>query len=246
MPDAKDKVIVNTYLPIIKRFFPDCSTEDITVFREGYDHDVLVLQNQKAFRFPRTKIQAKLDQVENVFFPEFIKSSPIPVPNITGHIDPATGLQFQRYRFIPGVQLTKDLAATLPEHALATIAADMSKFLTYLHAFPISKARSRYMEELNPKTYWRYFEDQLIKMKLAMFPLLSKNEQRWIEKLYRDYIGICTNNPFDATVTHSDLLGEHIIIDKKNMLSTESLIFRSASQILLSTSHFLTTTVPYS
>lgn len=209
---TKASLIVR-YLPAIKFHYPDIDPKTITVFREGYDHDVLVVGAHDAFRFPRTKKQGVLDTVENIFFPVFAKTSPVTIPNVTGYRDSVTGQTYQRYRFIPGVQLTVELSSNLPSKELEGITVIMGAFLTRLHAFPLVRARAMNMEELNPITYWKFFEDQLNKMKTTMFPLLSKNEQRWIENLYDDYIDICKDHPFQTTVTHSDLAWEHIIVD---------------------------------
>ena len=213
MKKITEAALIVRYLPAIKFHYPDIDPKTITVFREGYDHDVLVVGAHDAFRFPRTKNQGVLDTVENVFLSEFVKTSPITIPKVAEYVDSATGYAYQRYQFIPGIQLTAELSSTLPAKELKGIAVTMGTFLTGLHAFPLVRARAMNMEELNPITYWEFFQDQLNKMKTTMFPSLSKNEQRWIENLYDDYISMCKDHPFQTTVTHSDLAWEHIIID---------------------------------
>lgn len=211
MRSTADSAIVDKYLPIIKNYYPDISSEKITVFHDGYDHDVLLINKHQAFRFPRTKDQGEKDHVENVFLSAFAKISPISVQKITSHTDPGTGSIYQMYRFIQGTQLTKKLALTLTDHELANIATNMGKFLTTLHSSPLVEARTMEMDELDPITYWKYFERLLEKIRSTTFHLLSKYEQRWIEKLVEDYIYITRDNPFEVKVTHSDLLAEHII-----------------------------------
>jgi aminoglycoside phosphotransferase (APT) family kinase protein len=173
----------------------------------------LVNKNQ-AFRFPRTKNHGKKDRIENVFLSVYAPTSPISVQEMVGHVDLKTGMEYQMYNFIPGVQLTKKIAKTLSEQELVKIAVDMGKFLVTLHSFPITQARSMHMDELDPTLYWKYFEDLYIDIKTVIFPLLSKEEQQWAEKLVNNYIYATKDNPYEVKVTHHDLLAEHILIDE--------------------------------
>jgi aminoglycoside 2''-phosphotransferase len=225
MRKAHDIALIDKYLPIIKSYYPDISPESITLFQDGYDHDVILLNSDQAFRFPRTKGHGKKDTVENMFLPVFAKTSPILVQEMKGRIDSGTGVTYQMYRFIPGIQLTKEVAQTLTEQELITIAKDMGKFLTKLHAFPVEEARSMRMDEIDPSLYWKYFEDLYERIKAATFSLLSKDEHRWVKNLARDYISVTKDKPLVVKVTHHDLLSEHIIIDEKTHMLNGAIDF---------------------
>lgn len=207
--------VIDKYLSIIKSYYPDISPDSITVFQDGYDHDVLLINKRQVFRFPRTKDHGKKDRIENAFLSVFAPTSPISVQEMVGHVDLKTGMEYQMYNFIPGVQLTGKIAKTLSEQELVKIAIDMGRFLATLHSFPITQARLMHMDELDPKLYWKYFKDLYIDIKTTIFPLLSKEEQQWTERLVKKYICATKDNPYEVKVTHHDLLAEHIIIDEK-------------------------------
>lgn len=209
-----NKKVIDKYLPIIKGYYPKISPETVKLFDDGYDHYVLLVDNL-AFRFPRSKNHGKKDRAENIFLKEFAKTSPVPVQEMENRIDPKTGIGYQTYKFIPGIPLSKELTETFSEEELTSIATDMGKFLTKLHSFPLTEARAMKLDELDPKTYWQHFENLLEKIKDLIFPLISKTEREWIEKLFLDYVDLTKDNPFKVTVTHSDLLEEHIIVDEK-------------------------------
>ncbi len=215
MKKITDSELIDKYLPVIKSYYPDINPKTITVFREGYDHDVLVVNEKDAFRFPRTSEQQEKDQIENKFLHIFEKSSPLNVQRMKSQTDPATGQYFQRYPFISGIPLTQKIAHTFTQQELVCVARDIGRFLKQLHTFPLVRARAINMDELDPKMYWQFFEDQLIKMRKTMFSLLTGSERVWIATLMQDYMRLTRANPFAVTVTHSDLLAEHIIIDKK-------------------------------
>ena len=215
MKKTYDGALINKYSSIIKGYFPDIVPEHITLFQDGYDHDVLLVNNSTAFRFPRTKDHGKKDRVENTFLPEFAKISPILVQDMESHNDVMLGITYQMYRFIPGIPLTKEFAQSLPEQELVRIAEEMGNFLTTLHSFPIEKARSIGMDELDPKGYWKYFEDLYEKINVVTSSFLSKEENHWMEIQVRDYIIVTKGKLYDVKVTHHDLLAEHIIVDKE-------------------------------
>lgn len=214
MNTKEEQIIIDKYLSIIQGYYPNISSENIKVFNDGYDHDVLLVDTQ-AFRFPRSKNHGKKDQAENAFLSVFSKISPISVQDMVGHTDPKTEIEYQTYRFIPGIQLSKKVVKTLTDQELVNIAIDMGKFLTKLHSFDLAQARLMKIDELDPKMYWKYFEDLYRKIKIVTLSLLSKNEQQYIEEIVKDYVQITKNNPFKLKVTHHDLLEEHILIDEK-------------------------------
>ncbi len=211
----KQEIFVK-YLPILKKHYPDCKEEEIKFFDDGHDHYVLVVNGTNAFRFPRTDVHGKQDHVINVFSHEFAPISPVPMQKMTGLVDSETGIRYQRYEFITGVQLSKEMAATLTEEELVTIATDMGKFLSSLHSFSVDEAGSMDMESLkNPKDYGEYFKDFLEKDRKAFFSMLSKKEQESIEQSVEKFYKLTKDHPFVFTVTHSDMLPEHILIDPK-------------------------------
>jgi aminoglycoside phosphotransferase (APT) family kinase protein len=209
------ETIIQKYLPIIRNDYADCNTSDITLLDDGHDHYVLVLKDSHAFRFPRTEAHGKKDHVENNFLKDFAKNSPIAVQQITGHTDKETGTQYQTYDFIPGVRLSRETAATLSPQELISVGSAMGKFLAQLHAYPLTKAREIQMDELDPIKYGEYFKEFLEMDRNAFFPLLSQDEQKWIEQSTEDFYTLTKDHPFAVTVTHSDMLPEHIIIDQE-------------------------------
>lgn len=208
--------IVKKYLPIIEKHIPHIRPERITLLDDGHDHYVLLVDAIHSFRFPRTEAHGEKDQVENAFLPRFAHISPVSVQQMVGHHDDKLGIPYQTYAFIPGVSLSRELAASLTEEELGTIAKDMGKFLSTLHSFPKDEAVAMNMESLiSPEDYGAYFKEFLKKKRDALFPLLAKEEQEWIEKSVEEFSNLTKEHPFEMKVTHSDMLPEHILIDPK-------------------------------
>lgn len=202
------------FLKIIKTHFPQVKEDQITFLDDGWDHYVYVIDNTIAFRFPRTEEYGKKDEIETKFFEIFASTSPVKVQDMKLLIDKDSGIRYQMYDFIQGMRFTNDLAETLSEKELSSIATDLGKFLTSLHSFPLDKAREIQMDELDPIGYVDYWKDFLKEIQQIMFQHFSKSEQDWIEKIFNEYISKVRKQPFFVKVTHFDLLPEHILIDK--------------------------------
>lgn len=207
--------IFNKYLPIINIYYPECTSEKVALLDEGHDHYVFLVNKMHAFRFPRTDAHGKQDHVINAFSQKFAPISPVPIQKMAGHVDPKTSIKYQTYDFIPGVTLSRELAASLTEGELIEIAKDMGGFLSRLHTFPLDQAREMQMDELvSPPDYGEYFKDFLKKDRIAFFSLLSEKEQVWIDQSIEAFYNLTREHSFPFTVTHSDMLAEHILIDE--------------------------------
>jgi len=110
--------VVEKYLPIIVKHLPGVTIERVRLFDDGHVHYVLLVDNLYAFRFPRTKGHGEKDHVVIAFLNKLAQSSPTAVQQMTGYIDEATGIKYQRYEFIPGVRLSIKMASTLTEQDL--------------------------------------------------------------------------------------------------------------------------------
>ncbi len=204
------------FLEIIKKHYPTISEGKIKFLDDGWDHYVFVIDGKTAFRFPRTSEDGKKDAIETEFFKLFAPTSPVPVQNMKLFNDEETGIRYQMYDFIQGIRFTRDLAKTFSEEELSSIATDLGKFLTVLHSFPLDKGREMYMDEIvSAEDYVDYWEDFLKEIRNTMYQHFSKDEQEWIEKIFQEYITQSRKYSFSVTVTHFDLLPEHILVDEK-------------------------------
>lgn len=199
------------YLQIIRKSFPKILEEQIKVFDDGWDYLVFVVNGQNAFRFPRTKGERYIQRLstEVNFLKQFYSKSPVLVPKLELHIDELEG-SYVTYNFIPGVQFSKDLAKTFSKENLLVIAQRLGNFLTVLHSFSIEEAKDLGIVQLDPVTEW---ENNLEEIKKEVFSQISLKEQRWIVKLYEDFLKLIQASPFEARVIHFDIMPEHIIID---------------------------------
>jgi len=212
--------IDKVYFEIFKKHFPDLKSEEVKALFEGNDHWVFVVKD-KTFRFP--KAPREIDPKRATFLKKFASSSPLPLPLIEIYRDEETGINYEINDFIHGISFYHDIAETFNKEELLAVAQKLGEFLSSVHAFPIDEARKLNVDEMNPTDFWAYMEQNenaYPKFKREIFPYISDNEQKWIEKLFTDYISMIKEEPFKTMVIHSDMWVYHIIVDpKKHALS---------------------------
>lgn len=207
-------------LKIIKKHFSSISESQIA-FTQGNDHDVYIVNNQVAFRFP--KIPREINPKRSEFLKQLTHTSPLPLPTIDIHKDEATGITYEVNQFLPGVSFYPDVAQTFSQNELMIVARKLGKFLSSIHSFQIAEARKIHLDELDPSDFWEYIQDNPTAyphFKNIVFPHISKDEQNWTEKLFTDFIHTTKEKPLPLRVIHGDMWTYHIIVDpQKHSLS---------------------------
>lgn len=181
---------------------------------EGNDHYVFVVDDETALRFP--KVPHEIDPKRSAFLRRFAGLSPLPVPEIEIHRDSHTGLAYESVTFFPGAPFDPSVARAFSQQELLTIAAELGRFLSALHSFPVEEARALGIDELDPSEFGDYMERSeraYPLLKHLVFPHVPEPEREWIETLFTEYIALVKANPFPTMMTHSDMWVFHIIVD---------------------------------
>jgi len=206
----------NLHFEIIKKRFPSIDLTDIKSLA-GNDHFVYVVNGEVTFRFP--KIPKEINKNRSEFLKQFSKLSPIPIPNIEIIKDEATNTYYEVNKFLPGISFYPSVAGSFTSEELSNIAQELGKFLSSVHSFSIEEARHLKIDEMNPKDFWEYMEQNenaYPKFKRVIFPHISETEKKWVEKVFADFIALVKENPFQTKVIHSDMWTYHIIVDLDN------------------------------
>lgn len=203
------------YFPIILRHFPDIRSSEVQLLTNGVAHEVFLVRDT-IFKFPCNEKVAKKDRVEEQFFKEFAKNSPLAVPSVKVFFDPVSGNQYQTYPYIPGVPLTNERFTRLSIFTRNSIAETIGKFLALLHSYPVKQAEKMGIESfVNSEQYAEYFKNLSQIDKSVLYPLLTTEEWTWIETNCSEFYSFTRKNPFSLMVTHSDIVPKHILFDER-------------------------------
>jgi hypothetical protein len=86
------------YLDIVRRHLSDGALVQPPRLLGGNDHDLLVVGDRLAFRFP--KRPRPIDRRRERFLERLAPRSPLPLPLIEAHRDPVTGIEYEVNAFI--------------------------------------------------------------------------------------------------------------------------------------------------
>lgn len=112
----------------IKESFPDVPCKTHRYIDEGWDHEVVIVDDQLVFRFPNDQEYQQLLQTEVSVLNRLRPLIQVDIPKYT-HIDKS----FAGYRLISGKQLTRKFFDTLSADDRSTIARQLAGLMSVLH-----------------------------------------------------------------------------------------------------------------
>ena len=197
------------YLNLIAEHFPDVTHGKVRFIRHGWDHDVLILDERFVFRFPKRSQYFQRFKTEARFLCHMRGRFPVAVPDYVYLPD---DLGFGGYHIIPGRPMRRSLFKRMRAATRRNIAHELGRFLSVLHAVPLSEASALGVAE-EAGGYWgsrprreREFES----LKTVLFPKLNDDERAWLKTHYDNYLGL-NFEPW-LTVIHSDVTDDHIYV----------------------------------
>jgi aminoglycoside phosphotransferase (APT) family kinase protein len=162
----------------------------------GYDFEVLIVDDEWVFRFPRRSRVVAALEVEIALLPELAPTLPCAVPSFE-HIvrEPVICVG---YRAIQGEQLSPESA---PE-----LAGDVGLFLSALHTFDVNRAQALGVEWPD---WQQSYDAQCAEFERLVASRLDRAERAAAAQMFRD--GIDALDGFEPVLLHADLGPEHLL-----------------------------------
>lgn len=130
MSDTTAPAAANRLLTRISKEFPELTWVNYSYIDEGWDHEVIILDDNIVFRFPTdAEYTAKLGheiEVLNYLSKKFEASTP-------EYLFIPKGIKFAGYKLIQGEQLNESYFKKLKAHDNATLTRQLAEFLTIIH-----------------------------------------------------------------------------------------------------------------
>ena len=195
-----------TMLASVRRHFPDIDLQNYVINTDGWDHAVLLVNNQYVFRFPLDDDYLEQLSREITILKQL---SPLVSVDIPQYEFIPADKQFAGYPMLPGQQLKKAVLDSLPDQEQAIIASQLAAFLTELHT---TTANGHTFPGLPA---WLLHEDQpeLVKNTQKFLPSkLTPAELERVQKIL-DTTETMLRNPPTQVFIHNDLYSSHILWD---------------------------------
>lgn len=194
--------LLERYMARIQQLEPQLAVERVQINRDGLMNDVVIVNGELVFRFPKTDA-ARADLAREVALLRLVGAHvDLRIPQI--EIEAADVVMYRR---IPGEPLYRHQLLRLGEREQAAIAAQLGQFLAQLHALrsredsPREDRRARYLALLADV-------EQLIA------PQLWADQRAWVADLFAPVVaGDLDLDQYTPALIHNDLASYHLLYD---------------------------------
>ncbi|MBZ5201892.1 aminoglycoside phosphotransferase family protein [Planomicrobium chinense] len=192
-------------LHFIQTAMPHLNIQQLDEKKTGWDNDVIVVNNQLVFRFPKIEKVAERVEIETRLLHDLRKQTALnlKVPQPTLLNDGKQQLICSCYDLIEG-----DAAIGSREVLSEDNARLLGEFLTQLHGMPVPD----YLPMRHTQLFWEKLYrdiDQLI------FPHFSTEERLDIQSTFADFFA-ASSEANTRTVIHGDLTASNLLFDAEN------------------------------
>lgn len=196
-------MIKNEKLNFISASLPDLKITHIQINDTGWDNDIIIINQDIVFRFPKSK------QIANRVLKEFtlLKSlktfhSSIKVPEYHLLYDQNRQLQCVYYQYIKGVTIEEyNVIRNTDENAKL-----LGEFLTNLHSLEIKTD----LKAVHTYDFWSELYESVQK---EIFQFLSEHQKDEVSKTFNFFLDNYATLSLPKSVIHGDLTSSNIIMD---------------------------------
>jgi aminoglycoside phosphotransferase (APT) family kinase protein len=186
--------------------FPELEWKSHVLITDGWDHEVIILDNKIVFRFPNdasyaNSLAAEVDILSRL--------QPLVQANIPNYTYVANDNSFAGYSIVPGKSLTKENFNTLDDTIVQNVAKQIASLLSTLHTagkagLDLTNVPSSYMPD-----------DQVEVKKLAARHLaetLNPSDYQLVETILNDVDTLLAQSK-PTTFIHGDVYSNHLFWD---------------------------------
>lgn len=124
---------LSTYKERIRQLAPEISFDSVSLNREGLMNDVVIINGELVFRFPKHEYGFKRLKDEARILRLLQNYITLEIPTPLYETDDCLA-----YRMIPGETLRRDVLMKLPEDDQQAIADQLAQFMKELHGVPVN------------------------------------------------------------------------------------------------------------
>ncbi len=211
----------------IRDVYPELVIETVRFNGDGQFNDILVINEELIFRFPRYAHGVERLAVETAILSAIqdYVSLPIPDPVYRSRGAQVVGEVFVGYRMIPGEPLWRDTLLAINDDAtLQRLATQLARFLHELHTvpaealaldLPISDSPDNWMD-----MYTRFYE--------KLFPYMRPDARDWVVHHFETFLADTRSFNYKPVLRHGDFGPGNILFDPTTRVITGIIDFGSA------------------
>ncbi|WP_175986426.1 phosphotransferase family protein [Bacillus sp. Marseille-Q1617] len=197
---------------LIKEKIPHLDIKEYHQNKQGQNNDVLIINNEWVFRFPKYRAGIEQLKKETVIldYASSKLSIPVPQPAYQFFFPEEPGMVFTGYRILPGSPLWKNDMTDLDRTRRQQAAVDLAVFLKELHS--ISPDSSLGSIQQSEPTCFDEMKDLHERLKTKIYPFMKQESIDEVDDRFTEYFGSCQS--VSACIIHGDFGCSNILWDK--------------------------------
>lgn len=197
----------------IRESCPELQLSSVRQIGAGQYNDVLVVNEQWIFRFPRFAEGIRSLEIEIAIL-RGIRSAvslEVPEPVFTAFEPSTVGCVFAGYRMLGGEPLLRERLAQIDDEAtLDQLAAQLGGFLRELHSISAQDAIHSELPSPGPVEPW---SNLYRRIQIELFPLMAAESRGRASALFETFLADPFNVAVQPVLVHGDFGGSNILFD---------------------------------
>ena len=197
------------YIQAIRDIYPNLNIETVQLNQHGQFNDILLVNNQTIFRFPKTLREADKLMRETILLRSLQSrvTLPIPDPLYQSQQSASIGQIFIGYPLLPGEPLWPEQLQTFTEERLQHVANQLAAFLQRLHTTP-AEALTVKLPDFQGCEDW---QDLYARFRGKLFPYMRPDARMRVTRLFEDFLSDPRNCTYVPALIHGDFGPSNIL-----------------------------------
>lgn len=201
---------LEAYESRIRKLAPELRIESLSLNREGLMNDIVIVNGEIVFRFPKHEYSFKHLKTEAKLLRWLRNYISLEIPQPL--YESADALA---YRLIPGVTLRRDLLMRLPEDDQQALADQLAQFFKELHTVPVGEISDFEIPMADALMKYEGWVNAYRRIREKVFPHLLPHLREWAEEHFETHLADKANFEYELKMADTDIPPYHIMYDKQ-------------------------------
>jgi aminoglycoside 2''-phosphotransferase len=201
---------LESYESRIRKAAPEITIESLSLNREGLMNDIVIVNGEIVFRFPKHEYSFKHLKSEARILRLLRNYISFEIPSPLYDSEDALA-----YRLIPGVTLRRDMLMRLPEDDQQTLADQLAQFFKELNGVPISEISDFEIPMADALMTYEGWVSVYQRIQDKVFPLLLPHLREWVAEHFEAHLADRGNFEYELKMVDTDIPPYHIMFDKQ-------------------------------
>ncbi len=226
-PERKTAGQVAEYLAAIADRYPDLEVQTAHLIESGQFSQILVVNGEWIFRFPRFAAGVAQLRVEAALLEAVGPHLPLAVPNPRFlYLDSEVpGEAFMGYRLITGEPLLQKTFLSFGKSDRLRLAQALAGFLRALHTFPVTEAIAGSVPRRDGPEEWA---ELYARFRASLFPHMSLQARQQVSRSFEAFLGRTEHFSYRPALRHGDFGTVNLLIDRSTKAMTGVIDFGNA------------------